>query len=471
MKKTIQSFINYVLPMAIVGILSTGCETTDTYIETASVAIEQTGEFIPTECTIVFTPSTTTARFEYAIGTEADRAKFENGTLESIKQQAGNMKATVKFDELKLGEVYTIFARAYAGDISGPVSSFVPKMNIDGYLIQPRFIADRSAEFNITCTSDFYRFRVAIGKPSDRAAFESGTLEAVDMEEETCRSMAYYDLGPNTDYVFFAQGYDRSDHKTTVIETPFTTFKDSMGADPTCPGVSMKIDDINIYEGHYTFTANSLCGTIAIAICQQGLWNEILNNEMNWKGDVLAMFSSWYTFGSQSIIAAGEKSVKATFQTPELILENHLEAYVLIFNKNEEPVSISRFRFTTPAEDTNAEKATATVEVTDITAAGATYTLAGGDATFAYMFDSVGADWYDEFKKTDDYTENYLGNLLFANGKYWNFGNTSVTWTETSCKPNTRYYAAIIPMNTNGPMAGWGEEVLVEYITLPAPEE
>lgn len=471
MKKTLQSFLGYILPMAFGGLLVTGCST-DTTIETIdlpSVAIEQTGDFNDKECSFVLTPSALTDHFEYAIGVEEDRSKFENGTLETIKKQAGKEKLTVVFDDLSPNKMYTVFARAYtAANFSGPTATCVPKMNKFGYTIEQKFLTDHSAGLAISCSSDFYRFRYALGTAADRAAFEDGTLETKNMEERTFYAVSFFDLKANTEYIFYSQGYERGGKKTAVIETPITTFQEN-----GCPAVTMTIDKIDIYEGNYTFTPNALCGAAAVVICDKGQWADVIDNAMNWRGDIFAMLNSWYKDAPDMLTVFGEGPLPAVFQTPGLMLDHEMEAFVLIVDKEGNPSGVSHFEFQTPPEDPNAAVATATVIVSDITAAGATYTFTADDNTFAYMYDTVDADWYDAVKETPEYYEHYLADVFYSNGQYWHYTNSETTFTEGYGTPGTRYYAAVVPMNANGPAKGWGEAVLVEYTTLgekPEPE-
>lgn len=473
MKKTRNFFNSYIFPMAFIGLLGMGCST-DTTIEMIDqpiVVIVQTGEFSPTECSVILTPDALTDRFEYAIGVEADRVKFANGTLETIQKQAGKEALTVVFDNLQPGEKYTVFARAYTvANYPGAIASCLPQMNQRGYSINQTYVTDQSAGFTLSCSADYYRFRYLLGTAADREAFENGTIEAQEKVERTFFGVNFFDLKANTNYVFYCQGYDRNGAKTAIVEVPITTHKESMSADPGCPGVTMTVSELSIFGGRYTLTPNSLCTIAAVVLCNKGQWDDAINNQINWRGDILAMLTQWYELVPGNFAVFGEGVLEAMFMTPQLLTDFPLEAFVLTFDKDGNPFGVSHFDFQTPAVDPNAGVATATLVVSDITTIGATYTLTANDKTFGYVYNTIEADWWDEFKKTEEWHENYLGDLLFSLGRYWHHTNSGTAFTDKSAKPGTRYYATVVPMNFNGPATGWGEAVQVEYTTLLAEE-
>lgn len=469
MKKTLQSLLCYIVPMAFGGLLGTGCSTDTTYetIDLPSVAIEQTGAINPTECTVVLTPNALTDHFEYAIGAATDRAKFEAGTLETIKKQTGKNKLTAVFDNLDQSKTYTIFARAYtAANQVGPVASYVLRTNGQGYTITKTFVTDHSAGFSITCSSDYYRFRYALGTAADREAFEKGTMESQEMKERISAGTYYFDLKADTEYIFFAKGYDRNGKTTVVIETPVTTYKESVGDDAVCPGVTMTVKDINIIEGTIVFTPNKLCGSVAILISEKGANDEIINNEMTWGGDLFGMISGWYMDVPEMLTAYGDGVVEAKIQLPNLATNLELEAFVLTLDQDDKPFGVSYFEFQTPAEDPDAGTAVVTLTVTDITSTGATYTIKGNEHTLAYMYDTIEAAFWDDFILTPDYHKDIFGYMATM----IQTSNAECVYTEKYGNPGTRYYAAAIPMNANGPVVdlGWGETIMVEYTTLGA---
>ncbi|MEG0808281.1 MAG: hypothetical protein RR410_08020 [Alistipes sp.] len=417
----------------------------------------------PAGCGILLTPNDLTDHFEYAIGTEADRAKFANGTLSTIQKQTGKEPKTVTFTGLQSDQIYTIFARAYTeGNIPGAIASYVPRLQCGDYGIEQRFVTDQSAGFSISCSPDFYRFRYALGTAADRAAFENGTMDVQIFDERAVRDASFFNLTAGTEYIFFCQASHRSGKRSAVIETPVTTKKAN-----EVPGGTLTLNSINIFTGDYTFTPNELCGSAAVMICDKDSKYEIINNEANWKGDILTMLSSWLSAPNQ-FVAIGTGVLNAKYQTPRLETNYDIEAFVLLSDKAGKPYGVVHYDFKTPDVDPNAGIATGTVVVSDITTQGATYTFTANDKALGYMYETVEADWYDEFKTTTDWYPNYLGDFFVKQKKYWQYGRESFSFTEAKAKPNKRYYAVIVPMNANGPVApnGWGEEVLAEYTTL-----
>ena len=425
---------------------------------TAYVALEQVGNVSEDSFTVKMTPSENALSFEYALGEESDREAFENGTLEGILRRDGGQPFDAGFAGLVPRRTYTVFARAYDMlNTAGTVSSLKVTTFAGGFDVGISYVSDRAAGFTVTNTMDYYKYRYMLGTAADRQAFLDGAAESTEMKAEGEHTVNIFGLEPSREYVLYVTGYDRGDSPTPLYEIPVVT-----PAENACPGARLDIDQIDVYSGTYSFVPNDLCGQITAIVGTVGQYETMINSEANWKGDIMAMLASWSGIGMAATRMDGTLTV--SFQTPELTLENPLEAWVMVHDKQYNPVSISRFTFSTPSFDPNAGAAGVDVKVTSVTAAGAVYTFSPNDATLGTLYETVDADWYDGVRNSDEWHETYLQELLLSTG-FWHYTPTVWTYTEQTAEPGKRYYAAACPMNANGP-EGWGEPALVEYTTL-----
>lgn len=449
--------------MMFAGVYSCSTVDADPYGGTASVEIEKTGSSDYTEFGVRFIPSSNTVSFRYAIGEASDFGDFVAGTMQNTVTVEGASETDVVFENLVPNKVYTIFAVACdENGFEGEVATAKIPTADDNFLLEIQYVTDESAGFTFTATSDYRGGRFYLGTEADRDLFINGEVgeEFKDMKSKTAN---FFDLQPSTDYVFYAQAIDRAGFMSDVIEIRITTL-----AEGACPKAEFSFDN-DIYYGTYTLTPNDKCGQITSFICIEGSNDMMINSGSHWAGDIIAMMKSWESLvskGKVTISYGGDPAVM-NFRTPELLCDNHLEIYAMYYDNSGNVTGIYRYTAKTPSFDENAGEAKLTVEVSDITASGATYTYTKGENTFAFMYDSIDADWFDDFKENDpSYHEFYIHELLFQAGKYWSYGQDVTTFNEETGTPGTRLYAAGCPMNVNGPKGGWGALVLEEYTTL-----
>lgn len=81
----------------------------------SSLVAESTALSI-SEISVTITPNEYTASYSYAIGTAADQAAFEDGTLAGIEIGQGNEEATYSFTELHPFTEYVVFAQSVNGE-------------------------------------------------------------------------------------------------------------------------------------------------------------------------------------------------------------------------------------------------------------------------------------------------------------------------------------------------------------------
>lgn len=452
------------LALCIVAASAAGCQTEDAdpFGGTASVRIEKTGQEGPTGFEVRFTPSDNTASFRYAIGTESDFEAFRTGMFPKDETVAGSEPKTVLFEDVDANATYTLFAVAKdAYGREGSIASTKVRP-VDDVSVTQNYLLDCSVAFKVRMSSDYRGFRYYLGDASDREAFIDGLDDGQvnDLLEEY--TVNYFELVPATDYVFYTEVIDRTGKSAAVFEKPFRTL-----ATDEAPGAELTVEN-DIYKGTYTLAPNCRCGKISALVQLVPIQNDVFYHRMHWKGDLMTMLRRWEDLPSMGMTVA-EAGLPAEMEltTPTLTTGNEIEVYALIYDEEGVPAGVRRYLTSTPEYDPEAPEATVSVKVSDITAKGATYTYTAGSGTFAFMYDTVDADWYDQIRQTPEFTPTYLHDLFYTTGGKWAYRQPEAVFTETAGKPGKRYYAVGCPMNCNGPLAeGWGEMAIVEYTTL-----
>lgn len=434
---------------------------------TSEVSIEMLSSGEKNSCRFRFTPTKGVAGYSFALGKDGDRDAFLEGTLTvNYAKIEGDAPIDTVFRNLVPG-YYTIYAISTdSTGLRGRLSErrmFLP----DGYFtVETYYLSDRSAGFKSDFSSLYYRYEFYLGTSEDRDGFLNDEVEKTYYEDLSMyRVLNYFDLEPDTEYVFYARAFDREDRPTELIEIPFRTFKEG-----EAPSATLNIKDIDIYKGVYEVVPNSECGRIDLIISTAGMHNQLIEADVHFKGDIPVFVNNWCDVNDPTTVRAVGKTAEIEFLTPSMQNDNALEMYVVTYDKDFVLSGVQNFKFSTPSYDPSANAATATVEISNITSKGAEYTIRKGANMFAAMYNTIEADWFDEFSKTGQYHEYYMHELMFMQGMYFFYGKTgdTVGFTETAGLPNTRYYAGVCPMNSNGPKRenGWGALVLEEYRTL-----
>ena len=456
------------------SIFITGCEKDDKDpVVAPTVLIDKVITTSSSELTIVLKPNETTTKFTYAIGNESDREAFTSGTLSTIKEFNGNEEQTVLFPDLEENSVYTIFAQAYNSTGSaGPLASVKAKTRkpLQDFAVSQQYVTDNSTAFTIKSTTEFYKYDFALGKVEDRKSFEAGVIEGFTTKEEISEYTAnYFNLDANTEYVFFVRGYDRQSGE--VSETREIKVKTAVKG--SVPTVSFKINHIDMFSGEYTFTPNEHCGRISVAMSMKDKYQDIIDSEVYWKGNMWTMLKYW-TDGKNGLTTIGEEGpLKANLVTSELLLDEKLgpfghplEAYVLLYDKNNEIFGIQKFEFNTPSYDDNAGDADVDIKISNVTENGAFYEFFPNEHTMGIVFETFDAEWYENLLKSPDYYDGYIDNYILQEG-YWNYCYkvASSTMPERTAEPGKRYYVFYMAMNNNGPYGGLSRAKSIMYQT------
>lgn len=447
-----------------------GCEKIEEGKIEAKVGISALDYDDSTVVKVLFSPNEATARFEYAIGLPEDIDAFSSGAMPGILSVDGNSELEASFTGLDPSSIYSVYARPYdrKGN-SGGISVLKVSTADSRFKAELQYVLDVSAGFRLSMTEEIYQCRYYLGKASDRDSFLSGEIEGgycTEVLEYEC--VNYFNLDPETEYVFFAVAEDRRGAETRLWEIPIRTFSPG-----ECPNVSIS-SEIDVYQGTYSAVPNDLCGRVILSVSESGTVQLICPT--GFYNDLVLMLDSWSTTNFHTFESYGGTPVSMTMVTSRMLNDQPVDLYVSIYDKNDEIAGIKYFPLSTPSFDEGLEIPNpVNIEISGITSAGAVYGITADQTALGYFYETVEADWYDDLKERDpgmsEYflAETFLSNYSENNATgYLHYGNGSYTWAETSGLPDFRYYAAAVPFNANGPReGGWGKTALVEYRTLP----
>lgn len=469
-------FLLYTVIVSItLGLLTTACEEDEQEaIIAPSVVINRTITASSDELLITFIPSESTTRFVYAIGDESDLDNFIAGNLSSIQTVEGNSELTVSFTGLNENQIYSFFARAYneKGNV-GPVATFRSKTRkpIINYSIEQQYLTDNSAAYTITTSNEYYKFDFALGKASDKAIFEAGVIDGFTTKEEISEYTAnYFLLDSDTEYTFFVRGYDRQSGQVSETEEFHFTTK----VKGSVPSVDFTINYMDLYAGEYLYTPNELCGKFAVFVALKDEYKNVIEEEINWRGDIRTMMNSWAGLNQGFVTIGEERPLKATHTTPSFLtgevsdpFQYPMETYVLYFDENEEPLSVQKFEFQSPSYKEDMGDAEVKLQLTNITENGAFYEFFPNKHTMGFFYETFDAEWYENLLKSGNFYDGYMEDFLYSYG-YWSYchNTTSTTFPERTAEPGKRYYVFYLPINYNGPSGGWGKLQSVVYETL-----
>lgn len=451
--------------LLLVACLFFSCDNTEKEPELISKAVVQLIRCSESQnsITVSFQPSENTVKWEYAIGATDDLHAFEQGTLENIQTEQGNTPKEVTFENLQPGTTYTVFARAYDNaEISGGVSTLKYPTD-DSFQIEQQYVLSTSAAFTITFSNSIYKCRYYLGKSGDKEAFLNDTLEGDSVVSERAVYTAnIFNLQENTDYVFYAIGYDRYNVTGELIEMPVKTLNGNSSPKATFE----RTDDSDPYTGRYLVTYENASKAV-VYIGTPGAQDIMINSDAHWRGDIVAMLESWAGTGFNVEISENGEPLTLEQQTIELVPDKAVEAYILFYGADGKPAGVNHYQAVNCNFDPNAQEAQVTIEIPEdgITTTGATFIFEADENTWAFLYNTLDADWYDELVNTPEYHEYYIHELLLSGGQFFAYQPTApVEYIEATGEPGKRYYAVACPMNRNG-AKGWGKIVLKEFTT------
>ena len=243
--------------------------------------------------------------------------------------------------------------------------------------------------------------------------------------------------------------------ETDVRTLEFTTSATGENADVTFDYTN------DVYKGTYTLTANDNCAYMDVLYSRKGQY-------LNESSDIVGSMATWSSIGFQAE-RISEKVNEREEVTTSLDCGAGREVWVVYYDENDQAQAVRHFEYSTPEYDENAPSSTVTVEVSDITSTGATYTYTPDENTVVFLYETIDGEWYDrqiENNPNFDLWAYMEMNYSFPNIMVYakELENGTFTWTEASGEPGHKYYAAAFPFNKNGDQ-GRQEIVLIPYTT------
>lgn len=478
--------------------LATSCKKTggETPAQRPTVNIEL-NEVSLTGVTATFTPSEGASKFDFALGLPSDEADFLANNFLGTQTVLSNdpdfaAKTQSWTSDIEPDTYYVVYARAYdAAGNPGPLSARGFNSANDDFKVEIQYISDVTAGFHVTCTNDYYKYAYAFGlaanKTNDLQDFSddvmAGMMTVSDVYDNYINNFrladgSAYTLEPETEYVFYCKGFDRSNGTTDVIAMNFTT-----AASDAVPNYTIEPGEMDFLQQHYTVTPNSLSSRVALWQNAYGSdYDQTMFGPYNYKGDLIAMLSWWADAYTPETVdsttrdfltfsAVGE-TLEATPYTYDMELEQTVEVYVLCYNDMFEPVNVRKQSFTTPALDESLATPVASdfsVDMTKLKAGDLAFTIAyTGDAVRAYYYEIYDGADYDAMVVADGEEAAKLtvrSEILAAGAPMiYNTPSVTLTYTGTDVWAGKKYYIAIAPMNANGPRDyGWGEVAMFPF--------
>lgn len=447
--------------LTIAGCSFTGCvENDEPTLEfgKAQVSIEQSGQSTASGFTVVFTPSDNAVSFYYAIGLPGDTDRFENGELDSVSVE-GNAPETVVFDSLEPDTEYAVFAKAIDDNgIAGSTAMSLVSTADGSFNIVAQYIGNDNAGVIFNYSSSVYTsLEYYLGEPDDYDAFVNGELETGTFETSLSGSTVLNYLSglePSHTYVMYCKGCGLMG-ETDVRTLEFTTSATGENADVTFDYTN------DVYKGTYTLTANDNCAYMDVLYSRKGQY-------LNESSDIVGSMATWSSIGFEAE-RISEKVNEREEVTTSLDCGAGREVWVVCYDENDQAQAVRHFEYSTPDYDENAPSSTVTVEVSDITSTGATYTYTPDENTVVFLYETIDGEWYDrqiENNPNFDLWAYMEMNYSFPNIMVYakELENGTFTWTESSGEPGHKYYAAAFPFNKNGDQ-GRQEIVLIPYTT------
>lgn len=409
-----------------------------------------------------FVPNENTIRYEYIVSNKECMNGFVSGSLENTVVVNDMTELLISLEDLDRGTVYYVYVRGYDNKgIPGAVSTEILDFSIEPMDVELSYLTESTAGVVVKCSSFYQTVRYYLGKEKDREAFINDRV-ASEYSSDIIEKFGvnWFDLEPNTDYVFYAVGYDRKNMPTGIYELPFTT---SASSDDIA-FAEFKILSLDFYKGTYEVVPNANCNTIVAAIIEKGVYDPVLFGKAAGRGDIKAIMTGWWLSGMMAVSSTGGNVLEYELKTKAMALDQELEAYIMVCDKDNNPTGIYHYDFSTPSYNPKAGLAEVEIDVSGINSRGAVYTYKPNENTVAYFYDTIDAEWLEDKMENGEYNDTFLHETLKSQGFYLGYGNSNLEFIEDKGSPDTRYYAAACPMNENGPK-GWGPVSLFEYRT------
>lgn len=444
----------------------------------ASVEIERLDDVTSTSFSVNFKPSDNTTKWVYALAGPNEMEDFVNDKLEGIKTVEGPENLEVTFEDLIPSNIYTVYAKAYneLGEV-GSISTIKYPTNAE-LGVETLFTSATATSVTITFTDVVYRCKYYLGTAEDEENFYNNTIEDIkELSNRTSYTLNYFDLTPETEYVLYVLGYDRSDAVVTKIKKQITTKKES-----EVPAFRMVADEKNgAAFGIFTIECPEADRLVSY-ISEKGLNDGLIDGELNFQGNIIKMLDGWAeipdmaksfeSFNGKDLVMYYESDfMSSVYLKPD----EELESYVSVY-KDGKVVDLKHLVYKNVEKKTDLEKPVVNVVLNDVKLDENGYydlnvTVSQNDACAGFysgvVDPSMGTSKEDiisaltgyapKIRINNDEILTKLQNKSYSLA-YISYKENDCLYTEGWLEKNYDYYFAVLPFNSNG-KEGYGDLV------------
>ncbi len=491
MKKT---FIgSCILAIASLGLFLTGCKEDNKPTDPSVIEVEILVQ-TDTEISARFTPNAATKSFEIALG---ERSMYEvddfiaGDVPGTITVEMSDLNGNSYYDytwrvvdeKFDTKEAYHVFARGKnaAGDW-GSVADKLAQPAVVPFDVKTQYVSDVSAGFQFNLSQNIYHFAYNFGESGRLDEFINGDMENnVTMNECFRWTANYFDLEPDTDYSFYAQGYYRNGKETDPMEIKVHTYPEGSNEIVNFEFINNKgAFDMQ----YYTVIPNDLCNQIVLVNYPKG--EQIYQFEPNsYASDILLWLDSWKNSTNMDFIPSYTANDGATLEAKvDTSNENGpYEVYVVGMDLNNVPAIAKRFYvdgyeidetlplptkgnfdFTIRAEDYDTIILTIECDMSEET------------HIYGYYMDLIDMEWFRSINEEtgkpngediDNIRTQLLNGGVLVEQEVLQTDYNFNTEAGGGWKEEGEYAIVVIPVNTNGPGEfGWGEMELSPSVNL-----
>lgn len=437
------------------AIILCGCKEEAVITMLPEVVIEDAGDG-----KVRLVPSGNTSYLRYVFADRNESEDFVDGNLSEDGISEGTSSLVLDISERE--EEY-LMALAYdSEDRQGGLALYrIKTLDISENLdISETYLTHCSAGIRLKYPSEYCRIDYYLGSRDDREDFIAG--DKCDSTLFDLYKTEYYinafDLTPETEYILYLSAYDRTGQLCGIAEYPVTT-----AADGSCPKISMELTHNDVYKSDIVFTANELADSITTMPIWEGPEEGIAVRN----GDIFGAMDSFiaeFLWGKTT--TAGREQERTELNSLYTGSEKYF--YAVAYGNGKR--YLYRLMYKTPDYNENAPECKITLTISDTTRWGATYDFTGDEDTFAFLWKTVDADWFDETSGQYGDTDEFCRQYLMSNGKLVYKDqlddNHNYQYVERQAGVGKRVYVIVCPFNENGYDNGWSGVIKQEYTTL-----
>lgn len=298
------------------------------------------------------------------------------------------------------------------------------------------------ADITVTPDEHTVEFMVGFGPASATVEqFLAGEIPTMNVEGNEAKEVGLEGLKANTEYVVYAQSYNREGTGCDVVSKKFTT--------PDGPAVDIEVSMDNSIVADVKITPNQYVSQYAFILAQQAIWDEYKVMMGTDDSGLLQTFYSWDM--TEMATEALEDQVEMSG-----ICGDSFIIGVLVFDENGQPYDVQFETFSSPEKDENAAVATVEIGVGTLTPNSAELSFTMGGGAVGYYCALLTKANYDDINSKSE--TNLFNNVV-------GFG-TVMTQNDTDnwkVDAGVDYVAVAVPFNVNGADGGLGELVEARF--------